>query len=202
MIGKKRFLIGSAAAAGVLIAGTISAHAALIDFSGGGGDLGVTFADFTDGLITVRANGFEVEKSDTNFTTYTPANLFQRDDDPADHGIGVCNSGDGDCGNGDQNEIDNNGDLIDIIRLDVAGLDLLTLRLSSLDGLVDNIDRLQAVSTAGRPIDNRQLESLQAELIDISVMHTKLGGDVQDPTLIQLRSMIDSISMSARMNRR
>ena len=144
MIGIKRFMIGSAAAAGVLVAGTITANAAIFDFSGTGGNLLATSAVFNVGSLNVTANGFEVDTA-TN-SIYTGANLFQRDDAPNDEGLGVCNSGDGACNTGDTNEIDNNAGngVYDVIRLDVTGLTLISLGLSSLDdGPSENIDTAQ-----------------------------------------------------------
>ena len=138
---KLRILIGTAAAAGFLVASTLAANAAVIDFSGDRANLGTT-NDFSNGGVSVTAAGFEVEKAD--HTDYTAADLFRRGTNPSeplDLGIGVCNSDDAVClttgtGGGVTNEIDNNtnGTLYDVIRLDVSLLNLFTLTLSSLDG--------------------------------------------------------------------
>lgn len=79
-------------------------------------------------------------------------NLFQRNEAPDDLGLGVCNSfddGGASClatltGNGENNEIDNNGGTQDVIRLDFGAIASgLGVVLNSLDGTIENIDNFQ-----------------------------------------------------------
>ncbi|MGB5830845.1 MAG: VPLPA-CTERM sorting domain-containing protein [Thiohalocapsa sp.] len=130
----KKTLIATTLTAGLM--GLASSASALdVDFltDVDGTNLGATK---TYGPIT--AAGFKY----TPNTTYTAADLWQRQV-PNDNGIGVCsevtNAADGQCGNGDQNELsamEND----EVIRLDAGGLDWTDLRVSSLDagGTNDN----------------------------------------------------------------
>ena len=134
-----RVLIGTAAAAGFLVASTLAANAVVFDFSGAGGQTLGTSQTFNADSLSVDVFGFEVLFSDD--ASYTAADLFQRNEADNDLGLGVCNSGDngGACsapGNGVTNEIDNNGggSVYDVIRLNVADLVYTEIGLASLDG--------------------------------------------------------------------
>lgn len=103
-------------------------------FAGSGGNLGTSSAVFVGsggGLITVDGYYF------SELAGWLPANLYQRDDNPADHGLGVCSPADPttepNCGGGDSNELDNSG-ATELIRLALpSGHEWVSLQLSSLD---------------------------------------------------------------------
>lgn len=110
-----------------------NADADTFSFAGSGGDLGTSSAVFIGsggGLITV--DGYYL-----NGGAWTGANLYQRDDNPADHGLGVCSPADPttapNCGGGDSNELDNSG-AAELIRLALPfGHEWVSVQLSSLD---------------------------------------------------------------------
>jgi hypothetical protein len=103
-------------------------------FAGAGGNLGTSSAVFAGsggGLMTVDGYYF------SELAGWLPANLFQRNDDPADHGLGVCSPADpaneSNCGGGDSNELDNSG-AAELIRLALpSGHEWVSVQLSSLD---------------------------------------------------------------------
>lgn len=126
---------------------TSNASALTWDFSGTGGDLGAAPVPFTSGSGTITVTAWTI-----NGGSFTVQHLFQRNEAPDDRGLGVCNNlddGGASClstrtGNGDNNEIDNNGGHQDVIRLDYGGLASgLSVVLNSLDGTVGNIDNFQ-----------------------------------------------------------
>jgi hypothetical protein len=116
------------------------------DFGGLGGDLGTGEVSFTSGSGTIKVTAWTLNSG------FTAQNLFQRNEAPNDQGLGVCNGiddGGAPClstvpGNGDNNEIDNNGGHQDVIRLDFgATAGGLGVVLNSLDGTSGNIDNFQ-----------------------------------------------------------
>jgi hypothetical protein len=126
----------------------LPSHAGAItwDFGGIGGDLGTAPVTFTSGSGTITATAWTLNSG------FTVQHLFQRNEAPNDQGLGVCNSfddGGASClstvpGNGDNNEIDNNGGHQDVIRLDFgATAGGLGVVLNSLDGTSGNIDNFQ-----------------------------------------------------------
>ena len=118
------------------------------NFGGTGGDLGTAPVPFTSGSGTITATAWTLSSG-----SFTVQHLFQRNEVPDDQGLGVCNSFDdgsgASClsrptGNGDNNEIDNNGGKQDLIRLDFGAIaGGLGVVLNSLDGLTGNIDNFQ-----------------------------------------------------------
>jgi PEP-CTERM motif len=125
---------------------TSNASALTWDFSGTGGDLGTAPVPFTSGSGTITVTAWTI-----NGGSFTVQHLFQRNEGPDDRGLGVCNSLDDQAsclstltGNGDNNEIDNNGGHQDVIRLDFGTIATgLSVVLNSLDGTVGNIDNFQ-----------------------------------------------------------
>ena len=124
-----------------------NASAITWDFSGTGADLGTAPVPFTSGSATITVTPWTISAG-----SFTVQHLFQRNEAPNDQGLGVCNSfddGGASClstrtGNGENNEIDNNGGKQDVIRLDFgASASGLGVVLSSLDGTSGNIDNVQ-----------------------------------------------------------
>jgi hypothetical protein len=125
----------------------LNAGAITWDFSGTGGDLGTAAVPFISGSGTITVTAWTLSSG-----SFTVQHLFQRNEGPDDRGLGVCNSfddGGASClstltGNGDNNEIDNNGGKQDVIRLDFgATASGLGVVLNSLDGTSGNIDNFQ-----------------------------------------------------------
>lgn len=120
-----------AALACVVNARTVDADT--FSFAGSGGNLGTSSGVFVGsggGLITV--DGYYLSNG-----TWAGANLYQRNDNPADHGLGVCSPADpfdtSNCGGGDSNELDNSG-AAELLRLALpAGHEWVSVQLSSLD---------------------------------------------------------------------
>ena len=126
---------------------TSNASAITWDFAGAGGDLGTAPRIFTSGSGSITVTAWTI-----NSGVFTVQHLFQRNEAPDDRGLGVCNSfddGGASClttltGNGDNNEIDNNGGHQDVIRLDFGAITGgLAVVLNSVDGLTGNIDNFQ-----------------------------------------------------------
>ena len=126
---------------------TSNAGAITWDFSGTGGDLGTAAVPFISGSGTITATAWTLSSG-----SFTAQHLFQRNEVPDERGLGVCSSfddGGASClstltGNGENNEIDNNGGNQDVIRLDFgATAGGLGVALSSLDGTSGNIDNFQ-----------------------------------------------------------
>jgi hypothetical protein len=126
-----------------------NADAIVIDFSGAGGELGTSV-----NIGGVVIDGFYFNGS------WLSANLFQRDEDPSDHGLGVCNPQET-CtspGGGDINELDN-ADYAELIRLTLpAGFFWTEVGISSMDDNgssdPDEIERGQAFATSDGDPDN------------------------------------------------
>jgi hypothetical protein len=126
---------------------TSHASATTWDFSGAGGDLGTAPKLFTSGSGTITVTAWTISSG-----SFTVQHLFQRNEAPDDRGLGVCNNfddGGASClstrtGNGENNEIDNNGGKQDVIRLDYGAIaGEFEVVLNSLDGLTGNIDNFQ-----------------------------------------------------------
>lgn len=136
-----RFVRGLLAALGFLLVAA-NADAIVIDFSGLGGELGTSVE--IGGIVI---DGFYFNGS------WMAANLFQRDEDPEDHGMGVCNPQET-CsapGGGDINELDN-ADYAELIRLTLpAGFFWTEVGISSMDDNnsqdEDEFERGQAFAT-------------------------------------------------------
>jgi len=131
----------------ILFALTSRADAITWDFSGTGGDLGTAPVPFTSGSGIVTVTAWTISSG-----SYFVSHLFQRNEGPDDRGLGVCNGfddGGASClstltGNGENNEIDNNGGTQDVIRLDFGAIaGGLGVVLNSLDGTSGNIDNFQ-----------------------------------------------------------
>ncbi len=117
-----------------LVFGSSTVAAVTINFTGGPANLGPGATNFGGILAEAFNSGGGI------------ANLVQRNQDPTDHGLGVCNGVDdgglGTCsstlsGNGVNNEIDNNGSTYDYISLNVTGIAnhrITSIGLSSVDG--------------------------------------------------------------------
>jgi hypothetical protein len=121
----------------VITSFTPNAHACYIvnfAYDAARGNLG-----YTENLSKVTVSGWAVDKA--NPASWTPANINNRNE-PSDKGLGVCPLGQvcPPTGNGDINEIDNNGMTFDVLRLaPAAGFILTSVSLSSLDsGTKDN----------------------------------------------------------------
>ena len=65
----------------------------------------------------------------------------------------------------------------------------------------EELDRLRAIATAGRPIDQKTLERLQHELNDTAITAVSAGMNVNDPALVNLRQHVEDISFSVRLNK-
>ena len=135
---------GMAIAAGTMASVSV-ASATTWNFGGAFGSLGPDEV-FTVGPDNLTAAAFTYAEP-SGVATYTAATLLRRNEAPDDIGLGVCNSGDGagcttiTSGNGDNNEIDNNGSLRDLIRLDLGSSKTgLSVTLASVDGLTGNVD--------------------------------------------------------------
>jgi hypothetical protein len=135
MFGPGKVLYGAIAAVCLLGAGSISATTVNFSTALSVGNLPESV---TVGGITV--SGWDVSK--TNGTQWSNnVILDNRREGPDDLGLGVCTNPK-DCpktGNGDINEIDNNGNTFEVIRLDFGASTVVqTIGLSSLDsGLKD-----------------------------------------------------------------
>lgn len=71
-----------------------------------------------------------------------------------------------------------------------------------IENFMGELDRLRSVTSAGRPVDNKTLESLQHRLNDTAMAWVKGGGKVNDDAMVNLRSYVDNISQAARSNAR
>jgi PEP-CTERM motif len=136
--------LGMAIAAGTMASVSV-ASATTWNFGGAFGSLGPDEV-FTVGPDSLTAAAFTYAEP-AGVATYTASTLLRRNEAPDDIGLGVCNSGDGagcttiTSGNGDNNEIDNNGSLRDLIRLDLGSSKTgLSVTLASVDGLTGNVD--------------------------------------------------------------
>lgn len=152
MNGLNRTVVVGMALAAATMGSLGMAEATTFDFGGAFGSLGVSHT-YTVGSDSVTAAAFTYAEPG-GVGTYTGgvgvANapvLIQRNQAPNDIGLGVCNSGDGvgcttiTSGNGNNNEIDNNGSLRDLIRLDLGSSKTgLSVTLASVDGLTGNVD--------------------------------------------------------------
>jgi hypothetical protein len=125
----------------------LNAGAITWDLNGTGGDLGTAAVPFISGSGTITVTAWTISSG-----SFTVQHLFQRNEGADDQGLGVCNSfddGGASClstltGNGDNNEIDNNGGKQDVVRLDFgASASGLGVVLNSLDGTCGNIDNFQ-----------------------------------------------------------
>jgi hypothetical protein len=166
-----------------LLAFTSNANAITWDFSGTGGDLGTAPVPFTSGPGTITVTAWTI-----NSGSFTGQHLFQRNEAPDDRGLGVCNSvddGGASClstrtGNGENNEIDNNGGHQDVIRLDYgATASGLSVILSSLDGLSGNVDNFQIF---GSNLANPTLASNGSTVFLLASGNEGSSGGV-DPTI-------------------
>ncbi len=152
MNGLKRTVVCGLMLAAATMGSLSMAEATSFDFSGAFGSLGVSHT-YTVGVDSITAAAFTYAEPG-GVATYTggvgvtnaPV-LIQRHEAPNDLGLGVCNSGDGSgcttitSGNGDNNEIDNNGSLRDLIRLDLGSSKTgLSVTLASVDGTSGNVD--------------------------------------------------------------
>jgi len=146
MNGLQRTVVSGLMLAATIMGSLSTAEATSFDFSGAFANLGVSHT-YTVGADSVTAAAFTYSEPG-GVATYTAAlALIQRNQAPNDLGLGVCNSGDGagcttiTSGNGDNNEIDNNGSLRDLIRLDLGSSRTgLSVTLASVDGTSGNID--------------------------------------------------------------
>jgi hypothetical protein len=148
---KRTMAVGMALAAATM--GSLgAAEATTFDLGGPFSNLGVSHT-YTVGSDSVTAAAFTYAESG-GVAIYTggvgvvnaPV-LIQRNQAPNDIGLGVCNSGDGagcttiTSGNGDNNEIDNNGSLRDLVRLNFGSAKSgLSVQLASVDGTSGNVD--------------------------------------------------------------
>lgn len=142
---KKKPLVGAVLAAVAVMTSVSMASATTWNFGGAFGSLGPDEV-LTVGSDSLTAAAFTYAEP-SGVATYTAATLMRRNEAPDDIGLGVCNSGDGagcttiTSGNGDNNEIDNNGSLRDLIRLDFGSSKTgLSVTLASVDGLTGNVD--------------------------------------------------------------
>lgn len=129
-----RTLVVVVLAALVGVVNSRHASADTFSFAGSGGNLGTASAIFIgSGGGSMAVDGYYFNE----VAGWLPANLFQRDDNPADHGLGVCSPADPttapNCGGGDSNELDDSG-AAELIRLALPfGHEWVSLQLSSLD---------------------------------------------------------------------
>ena len=82
---------------------------------------------------------------------------------------------------------------------DEAAADAAQVRV---DQFVQELDRLQSVSSAGRTVPDKTLENLQHELNDTAMAYLNSGGDYNDEVMVGLRARVDDISRSLRHNKR
>ena len=73
---------------------------------------------------------------------------------------------------------------------------------AKVDLFVQELDRLQSVSSAGRTVPDKTLENLQHELNDTAMAYLRSGGDINDEVMVGLRARVDDISRSLRHNKR
>lgn len=144
MITTQRAL-GAGLIAAVLMGTVNIASATTWNFGGPFGSLGADEV-FTVGSDSVTASAFTYSESGAN-GIYSVATLIRRNELPNDVGLGVCNSNDGascttdSTGNGENNEIDNNGPKDDLIRLDFgSSRSGLVIQLSSVENDSDGND--------------------------------------------------------------
>jgi len=128
-----RTLVVVVLAALVGVVNSRNASADTFSFAGSAGSIAAAvFIGSGGGSLEVHGYYFNEE-----VPGWLPANLFQRDDNPADHGLGVCSPADPttepNCGGGDSNELDDSG-AAELIRLELPfGDEWVSLQLSSLD---------------------------------------------------------------------
>ncbi|MCH7502568.1 MAG: hypothetical protein IIA10_04360 [Proteobacteria bacterium] len=72
---------------------------------------------------------------------------------------------------------------------------------SAVDQFTEELDMLRSSVSAGRPIPEHTLESLQHKLNDTAIAYVGMGGDVNDDILVTLRNQVDAISSEARKNK-
>jgi hypothetical protein len=145
MNNKREIVVGLVLAAAAAMGSVNVASATTWNFGGAFASLGPDEV-FMVGPDSLTAAAFTYAEP-SGVATYTGATLMRRNQAPDDIGLGVCNSGDGtgcttiSSGNGDNNEIDNNGSLRDLIRLDFGSSKTgLSVTLASVDGLSGNVD--------------------------------------------------------------
>ncbi len=81
---------------------------------------------------------------------------------------------------------------------DDAAADAAQLRV---DQFVQELDRLQSVSSAGRTVPDKTLENLQHELNDTAMAYLSTGVDYNDEVMVGLRARVDGISRALRQNK-
>jgi PEP-CTERM motif-containing protein len=143
-IKKSATLMGTLLTVAVMGTGSV-ASATTWNFGGSFANLGPDEV-FTVGSDSVTAAAFTYTESGAN-GVYAAATLMRRNEIPDDIGLGVCNSSDGsscttdNTGNGENNEIDNNGSKDDLIRLDFGSIKSgIIIQLSSVENDNDGND--------------------------------------------------------------